>query len=423
MGSAMAKATTKTNAIVTDLESKINTLASDAEWRGIAGDAFRATWSRSAFEIGSLNAAVTEAGTTIKALGDTLADLEAELHNSAADYAAKGVPIGPSGEPQTVVVTGDPSVSPAKDVLQAANEYKELYDSTMLLAKKARNDAANSLSEMLGIILPPDGGEDPGLGLDDKATAASFIRGLLTANNEKRDVIDGLRESRRAALNDARRRFKETRGPLRAAKAEYAAKGLKLPATSEAARAHSQALKNVEVLADRLGKTVGPERVLLGSDWLNIKLADLAGDSTALNKVLPKLGFLKNVPVLDIAATGLIGGIQGYEDHNMGRGTLQSYSSNVVTGAAGLGAGALVVAAAPASAPALGVAVVAGGVVVGVGNIASAMVDEHWMDNIQQHGVVAGIAEGVGHSVSNGAKATYDQVKDVGKAVWSGIFG
>jgi hypothetical protein len=64
-------------------------------------------------------------------------------------------------------------------------------------------------------------------------------------------------------------------------------------------------------------------------------------------------------------------------------------------------------------------ALVAGAVVVGVGNIASAAVNEHWMEDVHGHGVVAGIADGLGHSVTGGIKETGKQVVDV----WHGIRG
>jgi len=51
---------------------------------------------------------------------------------------------------------------------------------------------------------------------------------------------------------------------------------------------------------------------------------------------------------------------------------------------------------------------------------------EHWDQDIQQHGVVAGIADGVG----NTAAKTWSDVKQVGSdightasSVWHGIFG
>lgn len=427
MGWAMGQATSKTNDIVSTLEGKVDTLANDAEWRGVAGTAFRQVWSESALEIGSVNATVTDAGTVIKTLGDELARLENSLHDTADEYAAKGVPIGPNGEPQTVTVTGDASASPAKDILQAAKEYKELYDSTMLLATKARSDAANNLSDLLDAILPPEGADSgDGVGPDVKASAADYVRGLLVIPNEKLSRLDNLR----AELRDARQRFKATRKPLQAAKAEYSAKGLKLPATADAALAHSRALKELNAVADQISNAGVPKGVLPGSEWLNIKLADLAGDSGALAKVLPKLGFLKNVPVLDIAATGFIGAVQGKEDYDKGRGAVQAYGSDLAAGAVGLGAGVATGAGITAGAAALGVsapvsatAIAAGAVVIGVGNIASAAVDEHWMEDIHNDGVVAGIAEGVAHSVSGGIKETGSQVADVSKSIWHGIFG
>jgi uncharacterized protein YukE len=419
MGSAMSQATNKTNDIVKTLNSRVDTLADDAEWRGAAAEAFRRVWSENSIQIGVLNASVTRAGNTIKTLGDELQLRENALHDAADKYSAKGVPIGPNGEPQAVVLKGDASESPAKDVLQAANEYKELYDSNMMLARKARTDAANNLSDCLDHLLPPENAKPNGLKPDERVTLEDYARGLLTVNNDKLRNLDDLR----AKLSDARTRFKATRKPLQDAKAEYAAKGLKLPATNDAHLAHSDALKELNAAADRLGNAGVPKSVLPGSEWLNIKVADLA-KSGSLVKTLPEqLAFLKEVPVLDVLATGAIGVLQGQDDHDKGRSTAASYISEGVAGAGGLVAGGLAtayVANAEVTVPATLAVAGVGAVVIGVGNIGNAAVNEHWMEDIHNDGIVAGVAEGIGHSVSNGITQTGTQVEDVGNWVWGG---
>lgn len=416
MGSAMAQATNKTSDIVKTLNSRVDTLASDAEWKGTSADAFRKVWSDNSVEIGILNSTVTQAGTTIKKLADGLQDLEDKLHNVAAKYSAKGVPIGANGEPQAVVVSGDASASPAKDVLQAAKEYKELYDSYMMLAKGVRSEAANSLSDLLSHALTPTA-EKPGQGVkpDARVTAEDYLRGLLAAPDEtKRDHAKLGQE-----LRDARQRFKATRGPLQAAKAEYAAKGLNLPANNDARLAHSDALKELNAAADKFGNAAEPKWVMPGSDWLNFKLGDLAKSGSLVKTFPEKLGFLKDVPVLDIGATIGISGLQASSDMDKGRSFLPAVGSQGLAGLAGLGAGAAAFALAPAAAPELLVAAGAGALVVGVGNIGSAAANEHWMEDIQSSGVVAGLAEGFGHAVAGGISETGNQVA----SIWHGIFG
>jgi uncharacterized protein YukE len=416
MGSAMAQATIKTGDIVKTLDNRVDTLADDAQWAGDAAEAFRKVWSRNAKEVGFLNASATTAGTTIKALGDALQHFENTLHDTADEYSSKGVPIGPNGEPQAVVVQGDASASPAKDVLQAANEYKELYDSTLILADNARIEAANNLSDLLDhYLLPADAKPDRGVKPDVRATGADYIRGLLTAPNEQVSKGDEYQKE----LSDARQRFKATRKPLQAAKADYAAKGLCLPATNDAHLAHSKALQALNEAADKVGGTSIPKWVLPGSEWLNVKMSDLVASGSLLKAVPKQLGFLKNVPVLDVLAGGIVGTVQAQDDIGKGRGSSQAYLSDMGASAAGIGAGAAVIALAPEAAPALAVAAGVGSVGVLVGNMSSSLAHEHWMEDIHGHGVVAGLADGVGNSVWGGVKDTGTQIKDI----WHGIFG
>jgi uncharacterized protein YukE len=430
MGTAMAAAKDKTGEIGKTLDQRVDALADDSDWSGESAERFRKVWSANSIQVGLVNSAASQAGTTIKTLGDELQQLETDLHNAAAQYQAKGVPIGPNGAPEPVVVTGDPSKNPARDVLQAAKEYKELYDSTMLLARKARTDCADSLSDLLQGIQPTGDAKGGGAKPEDWATASDYVRGLYAVPNEQLKNADKLA----AELADARQRFKDTRPALKAAKAEYAAKGLKLPATSDAALAHSNALKDLNEAADKIGQTAVPKGVLPGSDWLNVKLGDLPmvfGTGGALAKALPKeLEFLKDIPVLDVAATGFIGVQQASEDHDKGWSTVRSYATDLGAGVLGLGAGAVAVAIAPEAAPVLAVAAISGGIVVGVGNIAYDAFHEHWSEDVHNDGVLAGIGEGAWHSAWGGIKDTGSQIADVGettwngaKSLWHGVFG
>jgi hypothetical protein len=404
-------------------------LANDADWLGAAAQRFRKVWSADSIQVGVINGAVTQAGTTIEALGHELRALENALHDAADEYRPKNVPIGPNGEPQAVVVTGDASKSPAKDVLQAAKEYKEIYDSTMMLAKKARTDTATSLSDLLAGLLPPEDKKSTSAKPDEWATAADYARGLLVIPNEKLKNHGQLA----AELRDARQRFKATRKPLQAAKAQYAAKGLKLPATSDAALAHSRALRELNTAAEQFGQAGTPKGVLPGSTWLNIKLGDLprAPGSGPWTKTLPKeLQFLKDIPVLDVAATAFIGTVQAHEDHEKGWSNTRAYTTDIGAGAIGLGAGVATGAGITAgagilgfSAPVTATAAAAGLVVVGVGNIAYEAFHEHWSEDVHRAGVFAGIGEGIGHSAWGGVKDTGSQLADVGKSIWHGVFG
>ena len=66
-----------------------------------------------------------------------------------------------------------------------------------------------------------------------------------------------------------------------------------------------------------------------------------------------------------------------------------------------------------------GAALVGGAVAVGVGDLVYEGFHEHWDEDIQQHGVVVGIADGVGHTFANTGK----DIGHMASSVWHGIFG
>ena len=145
---------------------------------------------------------------------------------------------------------------------------------------------------------------------------------------------------------------------------------------------------------------------------------------------LPKfLQFAKDIPVLDVVATVAAAGLQATDDVEKGWSPTHAVAADLGAGAIGLGAGlgtAALIATAPVSVPVGLVAFAAGGVAVGVGDLAYQAFHEHWSEDIRDHGAVEGILVGVGHSaarVVDDAGNVAADIGELGESMWHGMFG
>ena len=109
-----------------------------------------------------------------------------------------------------------------------------------------------------------------------------------------------------------------------------------------------------------------------------------------IGAAVPKLKFLKAVPLVDVVTTGY----KVFDDvHNNGEKPVNAVVANGADTLARVAAGAGVIALAPEAAPAILVAGVGAAVVFEATEAATALTREgHWGANIQQHGVVNGSA-------------------------------
>lgn len=135
----------------------------------------------------------------------------------------------------------------------------------MQLAKGFRLDAASKLSDLYDqISYQPSHQNNP----DQWATLGDYVRGLYAVPDEMGRVTRG-------RLDGMDERIKKTRQDLRAAKEEYAAKGLKLPGGNAAKAAHKGVFAEFERLKADLEGAERLERKLPLCAELNTKLSDI----------------------------------------------------------------------------------------------------------------------------------------------------
>ncbi|MEU7061909.1 hypothetical protein [Streptomyces sp. NPDC046197] len=159
--------------------------------------------------------------------------------------------------------------------------------------------------------------------------------------------------------------------------------------------------------------------------YLNYKLADVLRGSE-LAEGAPR--FLKEIPVIDVAATVAVGGLEAKQDHDEGWSWGHSALVDVGGGLVALGAGVGLAASIPVDGV-VATAAVGGAVVVGVGTFADKLFHEHWSEDWDDHGAVVGTLYGIGHSGAQAWHAgegmvtgTGHWIGDKSKALWHKIF-
>ncbi|MBV9142656.1 MAG: hypothetical protein JO115_17380 [Pseudonocardiales bacterium] len=234
-----------------------------------------------------------------------------------------------------------------------------------------------------------------------------------------------------AEIADAREQMKQARKDLKAARNAYRAKGMKLPIDNDARLAHGQVVNELKGLETELASAEAGKGELPLTKALNAKLGDIAKEIPQLAsvaKALPKgLEFLKEIPVIDVVASGVAAELQAQDDIN--KGWSPEHARAVDYGAAGIGLAVgtdvsviAVAAGVPVTAAVLG----GGALVVGVGDFVYQGFHEHWREDIDQHGVAGGILTGIEHMGENTGKDIVDMGKGIwngAKSLWHGIFG
>ncbi len=418
IGTTMAPAPGLIDGVVRALGATVDSLATDAGWYGEAADAFRKAWAENAIQAGGLAAVVAQVGGTLGGLGDTLQKIENDLYDAANQAAGQGAQIGARGVPATLVITGDPAAPAAMTARAAQSDYATIYSQAMQTAQGYRLQAANALSTTAEQIAP-----GAGLKPDQAVTIADYLRGLYAIPNEGNAAA---RAALPGKIGDAQSELRDARKDLRTEMAAYDAKGLHVPSTNPAALAHSAAVRDIADLRDGLKAAEAGKGELPASTLLNTKLGD-AAELLKAGKLLPEsLSFLRDVPVLDVAASVAIGELQARDDEQKGWSGTEARVKDYAAAGVGLAAGVAVVAASvPADAVVAGV-LVAGGAVIGVGDVAYQAFHEHWSEDIHDDGVVGGLAYGSGHVLSNSVHDLADMGKGIGNtaaSVWHGVFG
>jgi hypothetical protein len=413
------------------LDSSVDTLANDADWSGHGAEGFRKAWTLSSTRIAGIESSYEAFGGVVTDLGHQLQSLEDHLYNGATQAKSEGAQIGENGQPLPLVISGDPNSPDAQKAVKAQNDYNELYAHTMQDAQGFRIAAAEKIQKVSHDLEPPEKDKEPAW--DKATTIADYLKGLYVVPNVKNghlaEVAPGKIDELRAHLKDARK-------DLKAAKDAYTAKGLSLPKDDWARTNHLAVVNDVKLQEVALDGALKGDGEFPFSKILNTNIGNLGKLSYPALELaeLPKgLNFLKEIPVVDLLAGGLIGHLQTVSDVEKGWSPDTARKSDYGPQLVGIGAGAAVTAAiiaAPVELP-VAAAVAAGGAVVwGVGDTGYAFTHEHWEEDIHDRGVASGLLHGTGHAFSEtGSALVHDftdvgsAVGDLGKSLWNKAFG
>lgn len=422
MGGTMKAAPAELGTVVHALAAKVDSLVGDAGWQGDAADEFRKTWSTNSIQAGALSDVVGQVGGIVDDLGAKLQDIENAIYNAAHAAAKQGVPIGADGR-LGPMASADQSADPqVVATRQAASDYSDTYESAMRLAKGYRLNAANQLSGIYDQI-SFDPGKTPMP--DQWVTIGDYLRGLYTLPGERNAKLLGKLPGEVA---DAQGRMKGARKSLKQARAEYQAKGMKLPVDNDARLEHSSAVKELKGLETELASAEAGIGELPFTKVFNFHLGEIP-QLGAIADALPKgLEFLKDIPVIDVAAAGVAAEFQSRDD--IDKGWTPDHARSVDYGAAGIGLvggtavglGAVAMFSAPEIAAGLGAGIAA----VGIGDFAYQGFHEHWSEDIHQDGVVGGLLAGIGHTGQNTGKDVASAVTGVwhgAENLWHSVFG
>ena len=409
MGHILTGAVTALEEVVKPLDRGVDALVNAAGWQGDSASAFRAAWTTDSLTAGGFAELVGAVGNVLTTLGSNLATLNEALHSAADTARGKGVPLGQDGMPAQLV-PGAPPVATSPDTAQALGDYATVHKSLQLEVARAKTDAAQALQELYDELDP----EKP-LAPADKFTVGIFLRDLYATRD---DYKSAQAEKADKEVEAARESRTQARTALDSEREALAAEG-KQPPTDLSSYKDYRASVSELVKSEQSLATIEESRKSF-SRVVNFKAGDIEGLSKAISDCKLAPDFLKDVPVVDVAAALVGAGFEAKQDHD--EGWSWTHSALVDGGAAvgGVVAGVAVVALLPeeavgAAAVAVGTAAVTSCLVVGVG--VDKLVHEHWSEDIHDHGILGGL--GVGSE--NVAKNTYKGVTEDLKGAWHGI--
>ncbi|MEH0514707.1 hypothetical protein QA942_26870 [Streptomyces sp. B21-106] len=410
MAETYKNAKDKLDDVVTPVSRAVEALVGDAAWKGEAAETFRATWSEDALTAGAFANLVHDAGDILSDLADALTTCETALQNAEHVATGRGVPMAAKGIPQTIVTANPPSAEDQKTIA-AMGEYDTVRREVLHTAQHARLVAADKLRGLYAQVTAP-------ASTGDKITVADYLRGLYAYDAE--DARAGGAKAR-TGIDDAKAEERSAKKELRAERKAYQKAGRALPDDLPAKGAYRDAVMKVDSLEEATARADHGSTKLPYDRALNVKLAD-AADALRAGKSLEKLpDFLKEIPVLDVAAAGACGILEASDDHDKGWSWQKSIAVDGGANVAGLVAGtavtAGVVAALPFEVPVAAVAVGGGLVVIGATGIIDHSFHEHWSEDIHDRGVVGGVLHGTGDVLS---ETGHDYAR-LAKDVWHGV--
>ncbi|MGN5379083.1 WXG100 family type VII secretion target [Streptomyces lasalocidi] len=402
MSDTYKNAKDKLDGVVKPLTQVVDELATDASWKGEAASNFRGQWTADAITAGAFATLVYEAGKILGDLTDALSTCDTALKNAEHVAARKGVPTVGGG-----VVA--PSVTSDPTTAAAVKEYEAARTEILHTAQHARLVAADALR---GLYLQVTEKKKSSVSTADRITIDDFLRGLYAYSAEDTRV-DG--KEARTKIDAAKAEEQAAKNKLKAERRVFQQQGRTMPDDLPAKSAYRDAVSKVKTLEDDiLAADHGADRLPLDRA-LNIKMVD-AAHALRVGEGVEKLpDFLKEVPVLDVAAAGTCGLLEAKEDHEKGWSWQQSVVTDGGAALGGLAVGAGITAALPVEG-AVGVCLVGTGVIIGVTGIFDHSFHEHWSEDIHDHGVVGGLLHGSGHVLSQ----TGDDFVRLKDDVWHG---
>ncbi|AVV40180.1 hypothetical protein PYK79_43430 [Streptomyces sp. ID05-04B] len=405
MAETYKNAKDKLDDVITPVSRAVEALVGDAAWKGEAAETFRATWSEDALTAGAFATLVHSAGDILDTLVGALSACETALQNAEHVATGKGVPMGEMGVPLEMLTASPPSADDQKTIA-ALVEYGKVRNEILHTAQHARLVAADGLRGLYAQVTAP-------VSTGDKITIADALRGLYAYDAE--DARAGGKKAR-TLIDDAKAEERAAKKELRTERKAFQKAGRALPDDLPAKGAYRDAVTQVDSLEDAIARADHGSTALPYDRALNVKLAD-AADALRLGEGVAKLPeFLREIPVLDVAAAAACGLVEAKDDHDKGWSWQHSV---VVDGGAALG-GVAIGAGIVAALPVEGAVAVAGvGVVAAIG--ATSLLDhtfhEHWSEDIHDHGVVGGVLTGSGHVLTE----TKDDGVRMAKDIWHGV--
>ena len=411
------------NDVATALDGKVKQIVGAAGWQGPAASAFTKAWDHDAEGASALATVTSSTGSIVDWLAVTLAKIESALEQAADQAAGHGVPVGSGGQPPNACLA-----DPAAESWRAS--YQGYYSRCMLDAVTARNKAAAALQGIGDAILgkhDSGGGESTGPTKTDLTAVSAVLAGFLGAQTRYRGFVDLRVGHAKSQLADAK---------VQAIEDARQADGRFGTWSAEDRQAFTAAKSTLSSAESDLAAAQGTE------NWLTRVAGFSASDIPAAGESLDGMGGVAGdlaragagIPFVDIAAAGAGTYFSAQEDIAKGVPAYVAYPGEAAGNLAALGVGTGVgIAATGGAVTALGFAgatglvvsigaggagVLIGGVAAyGVGDFAHNLIDENWSADINQHGVVVGVLDGVGDS----AAKTGQDVAHIGESIWHGI--
>ncbi|MGQ4512691.1 WXG100 family type VII secretion target [Streptomyces sp. DW26H14] len=422
MGTAYKGARGELQSLVKPLSDKVENLVSEAGWKGEAAEEFEHSWTEDSLAAHMLAELVQSVGQVLTDLSTTLEHLEGALQNAEDIAVGLGVPMGPKGVPGELMTADPPSAADAKKI-KALHGYADLRTNVLFSAQEARLQAAKDLQKLYDEAVGKKKGKSPSGA--DQVVFDDVLRGLYAYHSERTRVKG---HDAATKLDDAQKEADQASKDYVAELLDHRTAGKSLPGEDDSYKAFTKAWNSLDGIKSdiKAGETLKGRSLLPFDRAVNYKAGDLAKALKADEGLEKAPEFLKEIPVVDVAAALAAGTLEAGEDHDEGWSWTHSVVVDDGAAVGGLAAGTAVGAAA-ATAFSLGPGAAVGvgaAAVVGVSFVADEAVHEHWSEDIHDHGVVGGLLHGTGNVFKN-TGGDFEGLAKTGehqaKKVWHGI--